>query len=127
MNAAQFRQDFPEFSDTSKYPDSSIEFHMSVSVMLVNPMRWGDMTNLGVELLTAHNLTLAIEDVSMAAIGGAPGQIKGPLNNKSVDKVSVGYNSGAVTYGEAGYYNMTRYGTRFYQLAMMFGAGGMIV
>ncbi|WP_370639506.1 DUF4054 domain-containing protein [Cupriavidus sp. DB3] len=69
VDVAQFRQDFPEFSDTTKYPDSAVQFWLTVSVSLVNPCRWGVLTDQGIELCTAHHLVLAARDEQAAAVG----------------------------------------------------------
>ncbi len=125
MTPDQFRADFPEFADKTKYPDSLIQMWLTVAVSLVNPLRWMELTNLGMELVTAHHLVLAQRDQAVAAVGGSPGEVKGPTASKSVDKVSVSYDSGAATYSDAGFWNLTTYGLRFYNLALMMGAGGL--
>jgi len=125
VDVAQFRQDFPEFSDTTKYPDAVVQFWLTVSVSLVNPCRWGDLTNQGIELCTAHHLVLAARDEQAAAVGGIPGQMTGPLSSKSVDKVSASYDTGAATLDDAGFWALSSYGIRYLTLARLFGAGGI--
>ncbi|CAM2295246.1 DUF4054 domain-containing protein [Ralstonia mannitolilytica] len=125
MTPADFRATFPEFSDTTKYPDASIEFWMGIAVSLVNPDRWGVLTDQGVSLVTAHHLVMGQRDQAAAAVGGAPGEVKGPTASKSVDKVSVSYDTGAVALSDAGFWNLTTYGVRFMTIARAMGAGGM--
>ncbi|USE78842.1 DUF4054 domain-containing protein [Cupriavidus gilardii] len=125
VDVAQFRQDFPEFSDTTKYPDAVVQFWLTVSVSLVNPCRWGVLTDQGIELCTAHHLVLAARDEQAVAVGGIPGQMTGPLSSKSVDKVSAGYDTGAATLDGAGFWALSSYGIRYLTLARMFGAGGI--
>ena len=124
-SVAQFRQDFPEFGNTTTYPDSSVTFWMTIAVSLVNPDRWGVLTDQGIELVTAHHLVLAQRDQAAAAVGGVPGEVKGPTASKSVDKVSVSYDTGAVALSDAGFWNLTTYGVRFMTIARAMGAGGM--
>ena len=124
-SVAQFRQDFPEFGNTTTYPDSSVTFWMTIAVSLVNPDRWGVLTDQGIELVTAHHLVLAQRDQAAVAVGGAPGEVKGPTASKSVDKVSVSYDAGAVALSDAGFWNLTTYGIRFMTIARTMGAGGM--
>lgn len=124
VDVAQFREDFPEFSDTTKYPDSVVQFWLTVSVSLVNPCRWGVLTDQGIELCTAHHLVLAARDEQAAAVGGIPGQMTGPLSSKAVDKVSASYDTGAATIDDGGFWNLTTYGVRYLTLARMMGAGG---
>ncbi|PRG62243.1 DUF4054 domain-containing protein [Burkholderia multivorans] len=125
MDVSQFRQSFPEFNDTTTYPDSLIQFWMAVAVSLVNPDRWGELTDLGIALVTAHHLALAVKDQKMAAVGGVPGQVTGPQSSKAVDKVSASYDTAAVAIKDGGFWNATMYGVRYLSLAMMMGAGGM--
>jgi len=125
VTAAQLRSDFPEFANTTTYPDSLVTMWLTVANSLVNPDRWVELTNLGIELVTCHHLAISAKDQLASAVGGAPGEVKGPTASKAVDKVSVSYDTGAVTLTDAGFWNMTSYGTRFLGLARMFGAGGM--
>ncbi|CAJ0895973.1 hypothetical protein R77569_04551 [Ralstonia mannitolilytica] len=125
MTPADFRTIFPEFTDPAKYTDASIEFWMGIAASLVNPDRWGVLTDQGIALVTAHHLVLAQRDQATAAVGGAPGEVKGPTASKSVDKVSVSYDTGAVALSDAGFWNLTTYGVRFMTIARAMGAGGM--
>ncbi len=54
MDAAKFRKDFPEFSDTTKYPDSAVNLWMSLAINVLAPDRWCDYLNIGIELFVAH-------------------------------------------------------------------------
>ncbi|WP_250481894.1 DUF4054 domain-containing protein [Caballeronia sp. NCTM5] len=125
MDANQFRSDFPEFSDTTRYPDSLVTLWLTVGSSLVNECRWGELTNIGIELVTAHHLAIAARDQQAAAGGGIPGQASGPMSSKAVDKVSVSYDTGAASLSDAGFWNLTSYGTRYLGLARLMGAGGM--
>jgi hypothetical protein len=125
VDVSQFRQAFPEFEDTTTYPDALVQFWMTVAVSLVNADRWGDLTDLGIALVTAHHLALAVKDQKMAAVGGVPGQVSGPQSSKAVDKVSASYDTAAVAIKDGGFWNATMYGVRYLSLAMMMGAGGM--
>ncbi|MGA4275581.1 DUF4054 domain-containing protein [Ralstonia nicotianae] len=125
MTPDQFRADFPEFADKTKYPDSLVQMWLTVAASLVNPTRWMELTNLGLELVTAHHLALAQRDQAAAAVGGTPGEVKGPTTSKSVDKVSMSYDSGAATLTDAGFWNLTTYGVRFLTIARCMGAGGL--
>ena len=125
MDIAQFRQSFPEFNDTTTYPDSLVQFWMTVAVSLVNADRWGELTDLGVALVTAHHLALALKDRKTAAVGGVPGQVTGPQSSKAVDKVSASYNTEAVAIKDGGFWNATMYGVRYLSMALMMGSGGI--
>lgn len=125
MDATQFRQDFPEFADTTKYPDSAVNLWLALASKTLAEDRWCDYLDIGTELFVAHNLALAAGNQLAASTGGAPGQIKGPVTSKSVDKVSVGYDSGAVALQDGGFFNLTTYGIQFLQYARMVGTGGI--
>ncbi|MEN6629825.1 MAG: DUF4054 domain-containing protein [Sulfuricella sp.] len=125
MTPATFRAAFPEFASTTDYPDVQINLWASVAGTMLSEDRWYDLLDTGTMLFTAHHLTIGAQDQKSAAAGGAPGKVSGPMTSKAVDKVSASYDSGAVTYEGAGFWNMTAYGVRFYQLAMMVGAGGI--
>lgn len=123
VTASSFRTDLPEFADVTRYPGSQVGFYITLAGKLVDSGRWGDVFDQGVELFTAHWLVLWRERMDAAARGGVPGKSVGVLNNKSVDKVSAGYDVATGTYEGAGHWNLTTYGTQFYQLMQMFGAG----
>lgn len=124
---ATLRTNFPEFVDGNRYPDSLVKFWLTVSVSMVNTDRWGELSDLGVQLCTAHHLAMAARDQGTAGAGGLPGQVTGALSSKAVDKVSASYDTSAVTIDDAGFWNMTSYGVRFLSLARMMGAGGLQV
>lgn len=122
MDLTQFRLDFPEFSDTAKYPDSQLTFWSTVAEAQVNECAWGSMKPFGVKLYVAHEITLAAQNTKAAAVGGTPGQSGGIANNKTVGSVTVGYDSSTTTEKDAGWWNLTNYGKQFIRLARMYGA-----
>ena len=123
VTATSFRADFPEFADAVRYPDPMLAFWIKVAGSLLNAERWQDALDYGTELFVAHNATLHAKRIFEAANGAPPGINTGPINSKSVDKVSVGYDTGAASLEDAGFWNLTTYGTQFYQLANWMGAG----
>lgn len=123
IDAAQFRIDYPEFADTTLYPDSGVNYWLTTAALLLPAARWLTVLDLGTELFTAHNLVLERKAQAEAVNGIPPGVTTGPVSSKSVDKVSVSYDTGSAVVLDAGHWNNTVYGTRFIQLARMFGAG----
>jgi hypothetical protein len=127
--ANAFRRNFPEFNDNNVYPDPVVDMWLAFAGELLAPSlnRWGGLTSatytMGINLMTAHELVLARQAQAAAANGAAPGMQSGPINNKSVDKVSVGYDTAATIEEGAGHWNLTTYGSRFLRLAKMMGAG----
>ncbi|PHM33324.1 DUF4054 domain-containing protein [Xenorhabdus innexi] len=121
----QFRTDFPQFTDETKYPDTQIQFRLNLADKQLDEHRLGEMFGYLVELMVAHYMALWSADSRSAARGGAGGANSGVLSAKSVDKVSASYDTGATLNPNAGFWNNTRYGSEFYELLMTFGAGGI--
>ncbi|OKP02606.1 DUF4054 domain-containing protein [Xenorhabdus eapokensis] len=120
-----FRTDFPQFADTVKFPDAQIQFRLHLADKQLDENRFGDMFGYVVELMVAHYLALWAADSRSIAAGGTGGANSGVVSSKSVDKISVSYDTGATLNPDAGFWNNTRYGAEFYELLMMFGAGGI--
>jgi hypothetical protein len=123
ITTAQFRADFPEFSSTELFPNSGIDFWLAFGYRMVNADRFQSNLDIGVELFVAHFITLEARNSLAAGSGGIPGQSSGIISSKSVDKVSISYDTGTGVYDGAGHWNLTNYGTRFYWMIQMFGAG----
>lgn len=119
VDAAKFRADFPEFADESKYPPAMVDFWLGFAAKLLISDRWADVLDYGLELMTAHNLTVAKRNEA------TPGAIAAPVASKSVDKVSISYDTSAIKLENAGHWGATSYGIQFLQLARMVGAGGV--
>lgn len=122
--ASQLRTDFPEFTDQTVYPDSSVNMWLGVAAITLPEDRWGAWWVLGQELFACHHLVLAAQAAEDVADGNTPGEVTGATTSKAVDKVSVGYDASAVTLTDGGFWNMTRYGIQFLQFARMIGSGG---
>jgi hypothetical protein len=135
IDVAGFRSDFPEFGDTGKYPDSGVTYWMNLAGALFTG-RWGlpapigqppSLYDLGVELFTAHNLALERRAQNEAASGAVPGMSTGLVNSKSVNGVSLSFNTTLGIEQGAGYYNLTVYGLRFWNLLQMIGMGPITI
>lgn len=118
---------FTEFSDTTAYPQATVNFWLGQAPFQLNANRLRNSYDLAVMLFTAHNLVLGKRDTRAAAAGGTPGAISGPQTSKAVDKVSASYDTGAVTYPGAGEWNATSYGMRLYRLLRAVGAGPVYI
>ncbi len=125
VDVAQFRQDFPEFADTTAYPDANVNFWLTVAAQLINVDRWAGLADLGIELLTAHNLVLWKRAQNASSKGGVPGLSTGVTSSKAVADVSVGYDTAVASVKDGGNFNLTDYGTRYLDLVSMMGAGGL--
>lgn len=125
MDKTVFRQNFPEFTDTAKYPDTQLNFWAGIAEMQVNQNLWCNMYVFGVQLYVAHEITLAAQNVLASSVGGTPGIQGGIASNKAVGSASIGYDTGSSVEKDAGYWNLTNYGKQFIHLARMFGAGAI--
>ena len=127
---ADFRIAFPEFADTTKYPDATVQTLINVGSVLVRPERWMNLTAFGVGLFTAHMLAMqqmAMNSAGGASGGGVPGSNVGLVTSKSVSKVSVGRDQGSTAMEGGGPWNYTVYGQQFLWYSNLFGTGGFEV
>jgi len=122
FSLSTFRGSFPEFGDTTKYPDAMLNFWLSLAMTMVPQHVWRNQWVTGVSLYIAHEITLAASNKQTAANGGTPGQNSGIANSKAVGGVNVSYDSQSNSEKNAGYWNLTNYGKQFLRLARIFGA-----
>jgi hypothetical protein len=127
FDKAQFRLDFPEFSDEVKYPDSMITFWSGLGDKLLHTRRWGDLRPEGLALYTAHNIVLAAQNVEDGAAGAAPGAEGGLIASESAGPLSVNLDTQSTIEQDGGNYNLTNYGTQFLRLSRIVGMGGAYV
>ncbi|MBC8947219.1 DUF4054 domain-containing protein [Xenorhabdus indica] len=121
----QFRTDFPEFTDPTRYPDTAIQFYLGQADTLLDQDRHGDQFVYLAELFTAHYVELRGKAIARSAMGGGVNSAGGGIvSSKTVDKVSVSYDTSGVINPDAGFWNNTAYGREFYWWWSMFGAGG---
>jgi hypothetical protein len=126
VSVTSFRQNFPAFADPGVYDAAPITMYIGLAVnCFQNAMRWDpNAIDYGTGLFVAHHLVLEARANQTADIGGIPGTVEGVRNNKSVDKVAVGYDVESATIKGAAFWNMTTYGVRFWQLTGLYGMGG---
>jgi hypothetical protein len=119
LDVATLRLLFAAFADDTAFPDAVIQVWLDLAATFVNT-GWGPMQAFGQGLWAAHELAkmtqAAQPGTSITGITGIP-------SNKSVDSVSIGYDTTTGTVDGAGSYNLTVYGRQWYQLAMVFGMG----
>jgi hypothetical protein len=142
LTVTLFRANFPMFSDPGVYDSNAINMYLGIAGNLLNSNRWGgnaeevldsegNITTMGtldygIALFTAHHMVLTVRDNAADRAGGLPGTVEGVRNSKSVDKVSVGYDTQEVLIKGGDFWNMTQYGVRFLHLAKMMGAGPVL-
>jgi hypothetical protein len=123
VTVQSFRQTKPAFNNPGIYPDLAVSTYIANAYNFLDPARWGASQDFGVVLYAAHHLVLDARDELTAAAGGIPGEVKGPATAKNVDKVGQSYDTKTVTFENAAFWNMTRYGIQLRNLAIQFGAG----
>jgi hypothetical protein len=128
VTAASFVVDFPEFGNSTVFPVATIDFWLNVSAGFVNQIQWAALADYATELFIAHNLASSAQSSKQAAANqgaGIPGQVVGPVASKGADGLSVGFDVSAITLTDAGFWNSSTYGIRFYQLMRLIGIGGV--
>jgi hypothetical protein len=120
---SQFRRDFPEFADATKFPESTILYWMAVASLLLNAQRWCDALYLATELYVAHNIVFEAQAQQTSLKGGFPGLSKGAISAESAGQVSINFDTTMTLEKDAGNYNYTVYGQRLWRLIQLFGAG----
>lgn len=123
LTPSDFRHDFPAFADPNVYTEDALAFWIDVVLYQtpLNPRAWRRSLVLGQELFVAHMLTLERQNERQAAAGQAPLAL-GPATSRSVGGVSVGYDSGSGAYTtDAGFWNLSTYGQRYYYFMMIAG------
>lgn len=102
VTVASFRADYTEFASTTRYPNSSVTYYLTLAGLLLNSppgspplpvsdakpfpswcynynlnqtqgQRWGNLLDIGTELFIAHNLVLERRSKIEAAAGGGAG------------------------------------------------------
>lgn len=123
VTLVSFRQAFPAFASPVDYPEPMVTLWLDTATQLVNASRWGALTDLGVQLAAAHYLAIESKAAKSGQAGQTPGGSVGILTSKSAQGVSGSYDVSTATEKDAGHWNMTTYGLRFYRLAKLMGAG----
>lgn len=134
ITATSFRVDLPEFGSIPTYPTSVINYYIALAGLMLSPTRFGapttavsnpptGMYDMAMEMFVAHHLAIEKQAMDAARTGATPGITTGPVSSKSVGPVSISYASGDVVSKDAGFWNQTVYGLRFWRLIQIFGAG----
>lgn len=123
MDTAQFRKDFPEFADGTRFPAQQIEFWGGMGMKLISESRFGNLYTEAVELFAAHNIALSAVSRTAAATGGMPGGNAGAIASKAVGSVNVSYDTAGSMEPNAGHWNQTVYGRQYIRLVRLIGQG----
>ena len=142
LNLVDFRAIFPAFSDTSEYPDATLNLFWSQATLFIDDSNIGLIKSAQklnmIYLMMAHLMTLAAQTSS--AIGGGSGtggttgtatpsltQNTGIENHAQVDKVSVGMQAVPVKNMMQYQLAQTPAGQQLMMLMNMLTAGGRAI
>ena len=118
-----FRAAFPEFANTTAFPDASVNFWLGLGQSLLPHDRLTNMLDLATMLFIAHNLTVQAQASAAAANGAPPGMSRGLISSEAGPGVSVAFDTSSGIPINAGHWALTTYGTRFLQLIRNRGRG----
>lgn len=118
---------FPEFSNPATYPESQVNFWLTTAYSQIDATRLGAQVDLAAMLFAAHNITMGAQDAAASNNGATPGNPTGAISSEAVGPVSVGYDTNATAIKDAGEWNYTRYGQRYYTLIRRYCLGGVYV
>lgn len=118
---------FPEFSDAGKYPQTQVDFWLAEATNQLSASRFKTSFDLAQMLFTAHYLALGRRDQIAANGGGVGGASLGMTSSKTVDKVSVSYDTASTALEGAGEWNATAYGQRLYRMILAVSTGPFYV
>jgi len=137
LTVGQFRSNMPAFGDTVRFPDSEVQWWINQACSppnlsyALNPYRWGQFFDLGLNLWVAHNLAVADMMVQRAGPPGGPGSSRyghaslvgsGIASSRSVGGVSVSYDNTLGIEADAGWWGLTPWGSQFIYYLRLAGA-----
>lgn len=125
VTPTSFRLQYQEFADDNVYPDTLLNQYLKLAKMFIVQDVWGDAWDYGVSLWTAHNVAIAGDKLNGGDIFGITGI------RTSAHVGEVGYTADPKVLFQGldgiGFYARSSYGIQFFQLAKMFGSGGLQV
>ena len=128
MDIAQFRLDFPQFSNETKYTDSMCEFWSELGEAVnskdVFPAAVYDKL---IELYTAHHISLQQKDIFTSAVGGSPVGDAGAMTQKTQGGVTYAFDGATSSIAGGGQFNATEYGRQYLQLRNIYAKGGFLL
>jgi len=119
-----FRTRFPEFSNVATYPDARVQLFLDDAALCIDEGIYGDMYDLAVCYLAAHELYLGTQTASSS--GNA--EKVGPVSSKSAGQVTVARGVASVDLTDPdAYYLKTTYGQKFINIRDKVKIPGFIV
>lgn len=132
-NDAAFRQLFTAFSDTTKYPQATLQMYWDVASDYIstndspcNNLN-GASLQLALDSMCAHLATLFTQDDNNVMDGGSPGEAGGIEVSASVGAVSVSNLPPPIKDAWDYWLNQTQYGKQLLALLAVKAVGGFYV
>lgn len=126
LDIPTFRLLFPEFANSTKFPDPYIQAQWDVAVTYIGDTGGWLLADVAVgtalNYLTAHLMKL---NVMIAAGGG--GGVTGVVTGATIDKVSVQLAAPTTKSGWQYWLAQTPYGTQLWAFLSMKSAGGLYI
>ena len=92
INITEFRQAFPEFSNTTKYPDTYVNRHLSVAQLYISNQNFflrPNVRKLAIQYMAAHLIFLETTDNNGNFIGWSDAATGGAITSSHIGDVSV--------------------------------------
>ena len=112
---------FPEFSGVD---EARIQLFLDEALLEIRESEWCDFYYKGLNLYTAHLLTLATQT---AGVTGGSGGSFAPIAQRTVGDVSVAFASPTTNGWDTAWITSTPYGQEFYALAQKLGCDMLVV
>ena len=131
MTAADFRTVYPQFT-AALFTDAQVTYWLAFAARQMDAERWGELYDDGIGLFAAHNLTLEAAAAKAADGSGGLDAAQGGVVSESktiggISKSETRGGNAATASVNAGHWNATVYGQRWWNLAQLVGAGGLHV
>jgi len=123
LTASDVKDRFPELATID---DAVFTPWLNMPALHLSECIWEDETarNEAALFIVAHYVTLSAKNLLTSAAGGIAGLSSGVASSKKVDKVAKSIDPNIGIIAGSGHWALTQYGTIFYQMAMIWGAGG---
>jgi hypothetical protein len=122
-----FRENFPDFSSTTTYPDSMLTYWGAIALALHSYGVFTDLYDHVTSLYVAHKSILQAGNIAESAGNAVPNQVSGALTGATVGNVTTNYaSSQASTFKSSGDFVETVYGRQYLDLLNMYCNTGVV-
>ncbi len=121
FDVEQFRENFPDFSSTTTYPDSMLVYWGAIAYALHSYEVFTTLYDHVTSLYVAHKAILQAGNVSESSGNAVPNQFSGAISGTTVRDVTVNYvPSQASTFKSGGDFTETVYGRQYLDVLNMY-------